>query len=162
MNIVIKNFKNKRKKNEAHSIHPRPRAILHRRNYIQSQEGRLIRGREFTRPQWDVSSLSLSPSLISGCTVIEHRSSLIMLSTKIDSIRTQTSPPSVSPPLATSSPRPPIRTLSARCLQSRRHNQYAKSSVQPSTDLVRTSPRKTFPKGNAFDFPSSNHDFLKL
>lgn len=105
--------------------------------------------------------LSLSLSLISGCTVIEHRSSLIMLSTKIDSIRTQTSPPSVSPPLATSSPRPPIRTLSARCLQSRRHNQYAKSSVQPSTSRPRTNfAAQNVSEGKRVRFPSSNHDFL--
>lgn len=73
------------------------RSTLHRRNYIQSQEGRLIRPRERIYEATMGRFLSLSLSLISGCTVIEHRSSLIMLSTKIDSIRTQTSPPSVSP-----------------------------------------------------------------
>lgn len=97
--------------------------------------------------------LSLSLSLISGCTVIEHRSSLIMLSTKIDSIRTQTSPPSVSP-------------LQQRALLVHRFEPFRPAACNhadiismqspvsslPPADLVRTSPRKTFPKGNAFDF----------
>lgn len=70
-------------------------------------------------------------------------------------------PPFRFAPLATSSPRPPIRTLSARCLQSRRHNQYAKSSVQPSTSRPRTNfAAQNVSEGKRVRFPSSNHDFL--
>lgn len=65
---------------------------------------------------------------VSVGTVIEHRPGLIMLSTKIDSIRTQTFP--AATPLWQRAPRWLIRTLSVGCCNHGEHNQYAKSRVQ--------------------------------